>query len=797
MIQRRGCWPQVKATYKGEEQVKRQSPGFKWQSHSKGCIDPRKSLPGFYFSILRFAICFWICSCSSLRSAQHYSTLAQGPSDFARWTFREDFSHGIPGWVGYPLSQDVGYDPTVYIKEVNGSSVLVRDVISYGERLLRVGLVRPLSFHVAPSSSFRMDYDFETCGKIAGMRLSLGARDGRRYNHPLSFQPGVHGLQVEGHQLEIPVAGAEVEAVVLEAEVAAPSRGCHTVLTVRALEIQAERPKSLLIQVPDLDRSPVDDVAVAREVVPRGGSLKVELGCGTAARVDVYEGGGGLVRSVNIPPGGARDTQVAAPDKPGLYQAEVTSGRGKSEFSFLVMGRVLAHPRVLLTPERLDQLRSQPYSNELLAVVHQQASELRTSIAYNSKAGQNIALLPTVSVHPGLTDYFALLESYSNAIAFNALDFRMSGDRQALESARRAMRTVAEWPTWTPAWFIANGLHNYYGAGVFTQNVALGYDLIADELSPAEKSQIAQAFLEKSIRPALDGYFTYDRLPIASSNHESQTVGGAIEACLALYGDVPDWSSRFGPALAELIVAYERMLDGLFPGDGSEAEPAGYDHFAMEGLSWGIAALHALDVRPRGFEKMMKAFWWLRYAEVRPDLVLDTGDFGHGLPALSGFAWGAEFGGDPALRAFYDTATEESLKGVFGLGHAAQKSERAPGVLDLVCCTQPSEAPQPPPPSRIFPARGSAVLRSGWQPEDTVISLRAGVLTPMEFLEARFSPFVRQFFVWSGIPLRVIDEGLKIVAIGIFVSAGLKISPATAMPAVGLITLLYTVAGGL
>ncbi len=74
---------------------------------------------------------------------------------------------------------------------------------------------------------------------------------------------------------------------------------------------------------------------------------------------------------------------------------------------------------------------------------------------------------------------------------------------------------------------------------------------------------------------------------------------------------------------------------------------------------------------------------------------------------------------------------------------------------------------------------------------------RAGVLTPMEFLETRFSSLVRQLFLWSGIPLRVIDEGLKIVAIGIFVSAGLKISPVIAMVAVGLITLLYTVAGGL
>ncbi len=74
---------------------------------------------------------------------------------------------------------------------------------------------------------------------------------------------------------------------------------------------------------------------------------------------------------------------------------------------------------------------------------------------------------------------------------------------------------------------------------------------------------------------------------------------------------------------------------------------------------------------------------------------------------------------------------------------------------------------------------------------------RAGIITPVEFLEARFSPAVRQVFAWSGVPLKLIDDGLKIVAIGIFVSMGLHISPARAMVAVGLIALVYTMLGGL
>ncbi|MGH9616138.1 MAG: sodium:solute symporter family transporter [Acidobacteriaceae bacterium] len=74
---------------------------------------------------------------------------------------------------------------------------------------------------------------------------------------------------------------------------------------------------------------------------------------------------------------------------------------------------------------------------------------------------------------------------------------------------------------------------------------------------------------------------------------------------------------------------------------------------------------------------------------------------------------------------------------------------------------------------------------------------RAGVITPTQFLEERFSPTIRQLFVWSGVPLKIIDEGLKVVAIGIFVSAGLGISATTSMVAIGLTILVYSVAGGL
>lgn len=74
---------------------------------------------------------------------------------------------------------------------------------------------------------------------------------------------------------------------------------------------------------------------------------------------------------------------------------------------------------------------------------------------------------------------------------------------------------------------------------------------------------------------------------------------------------------------------------------------------------------------------------------------------------------------------------------------------------------------------------------------------RARVSTPVEFLEERYSPFFRQLFAWSGFPLRIIDDGLKLYALGVFVSvaAGTDIIWSIVVSAV--VLLAYTFFGGL
>jgi len=74
---------------------------------------------------------------------------------------------------------------------------------------------------------------------------------------------------------------------------------------------------------------------------------------------------------------------------------------------------------------------------------------------------------------------------------------------------------------------------------------------------------------------------------------------------------------------------------------------------------------------------------------------------------------------------------------------------------------------------------------------------RARIDSPVEYLEERYGPLLRQLLAWEGIPMKIFDDGLKLVAIGIFMSKGLGMDMFWSMIWAGMIMLAYTYMGGL
>ncbi|MGH9452304.1 MAG: sodium:solute symporter family transporter [Terriglobia bacterium] len=74
---------------------------------------------------------------------------------------------------------------------------------------------------------------------------------------------------------------------------------------------------------------------------------------------------------------------------------------------------------------------------------------------------------------------------------------------------------------------------------------------------------------------------------------------------------------------------------------------------------------------------------------------------------------------------------------------------------------------------------------------------RARIITPVEFLESRFSALLRQLFAWAGIPMKIFDDALKLFATGLFVSVAVGVSLHWAIVGCGLVMVAYTFLGGL
>lgn len=91
--------------------------------------------------------------------------------------------------------------------------------------------------------------------------------------------------------------------------------------------------------------------------------------------------------------------------------------------------------------------------------------------------------------------------------------------------------------------------------------------------------------------------------------------------------------------------------------------------------------------------------------------------------------------------------------------------------------------------SAVAMLAGTLLLAARWR--------RARIISPIEFLEARYNKQIRQALAWTGLPLKVIDDGLKIYATGVFVSVGMGFDLKTSIVVSGAVMLLYTFMGGL
>ena len=76
---------------------------------------------------------------------------------------------------------------------------------------------------------------------------------------------------------------------------------------------------------------------------------------------------------------------------------------------------------------------------------------------------------------------------------------------------------------------------------------------------------------------------------------------------------------------------------------------------------------------------------------------------------------------------------------------------------------------------------------------------RARILTPLEFTERRYNGNVHQLLMWAGLPLRLLDNGLRILTTGIFITSIMRhsgISLLHCLILLGAVMIIYSFLGG-
>ncbi len=74
---------------------------------------------------------------------------------------------------------------------------------------------------------------------------------------------------------------------------------------------------------------------------------------------------------------------------------------------------------------------------------------------------------------------------------------------------------------------------------------------------------------------------------------------------------------------------------------------------------------------------------------------------------------------------------------------------------------------------------------------------RSGIMSPVEFLETRFNSSVRQILSWGGVLFRILDNMVRLYAIGVFLAAATPLSIETSILLAGVLILAYMIIGGL
>lgn len=227
------------------------------------------------------------------------------------------------------------------------------------------------------------------------------------------------------------------------------------------------------------------------------------------------------------------------------------------------------HPRLLLTDQRLQELKSQSFSDTRL-------KKYADNVVAQADKDLNKAILEHILIGPRLLDKS---RECLNRVYNLAFAFRWTGNEKYLNGALSNLKTVCAWQDWNPSHFL--------DVAEMTHAVAVGYDWLYNAMDMASRDYIRARLLYLGLEEGKKAYAANAWWAKSEFNWNQVCNSGLAIGALAIAETDPEIALNIlNNAIADLPFA----LKSYGP-DGVWGEGPGYWDYATDYTVYGIAAL--------------------------------------------------------------------------------------------------------------------------------------------------------------------------------------------------------------
>ncbi len=236
---------------------------------------------------------------------------------------------------------------------------------------------------------------------------------------------------------------------------------------------------------------------------------------------------------------------------------------------------MIAHPRLIATQADWQQLAERRKSDADLNLL----AELLLD-----RARRDLKLMP-LERKPEGRRLLGVSREFIRRVLLWSFAFKTTGEREFFERARSEMLAVAAFSDWNPA--------HYLDVAEMTTGMALAYNWLYPEMSPADRTTLRQAIVKHGIGQARRGHPTFKR----TNNWGQVTIGGMVLGALAVHDDEPELAaSLLKAAQKDVSVSLDvYQPDGVYPeGPGYWAYGTTYSVLlaaalrSTQGTDWGV-----------------------------------------------------------------------------------------------------------------------------------------------------------------------------------------------------------------